>query len=63
MIGVGEDSAQLITGRTSVGVASRLGSTPVTFPGGHGGFLGDEYGPMGGKPDAFAVVLRDVLDN
>ena len=63
VIGVGEDSAQLITGRTSVGVASRLGSTPVTFPGGHGGFLGDEYGPMGGKPDAFAVVLRDVLDD
>jgi pimeloyl-ACP methyl ester carboxylesterase len=63
VIGVGEDSAQAITGRTSVGVASRLGGTPVTFPGGHGGFLGDEYGPMGGKPDAFAVVLRDVLDD
>jgi pimeloyl-ACP methyl ester carboxylesterase len=63
VIGVGEDSAQVITGRTSVAVASRLGSTPVTFPGGHGGFLGDEYGPMGGKPDAFAVVLRDVLDD
>src|ERR1700733_15437252 len=39
VIGVGEDSAQLITGRTSAGVASRLGSTPVTFPGGHGGLL------------------------
>jgi pimeloyl-ACP methyl ester carboxylesterase len=63
VIGVGEDSAQVITGRTSVGVASRLGAVPVTFPGGHGGFLGDEYGPMGGKPDAFAVVLRDVLDD
>ena len=63
VIGVGEDSAQVITGRTSAGVASRLGAAPVTFPGGHGGFLGDEYGPMGGKPDAFAVVLRDVLDD
>ena len=62
VIGVGEDSAQVVTGRTSVAVAGRLGTTPVTFPGGHGGFLGDEYGPMGGKPDAFAVVLRDVLD-
>ena len=62
VIGVGEDSAQVVTGRTSVAVAGRLGTTPITFPGGHGGFLGDEYGPMGGKPDAFAVVLRDVLD-
>ena len=63
VIGVGEDSAQVLTGRTSVAVASRLSGTPVTFPGGHGGFLGDEYGPMGGKPDAFAAVLRDVLDD
>lgn len=33
---------------------------PVTFPGGHDGFLGGEYGGMG-KPDAFAARLREVL--
>jgi pimeloyl-ACP methyl ester carboxylesterase len=62
VIGVGEDSAQVVTGRSSEGVARRLGTTPVTFPGGHGGFLGDEYGLMGGKPDAFAATLHAVLD-
>ncbi len=62
VVGVGEDSARVVTGRAAVRVAGRLGSMPVTFPGGHGGFVGDEYGPMGGKPDAFAAVLRDVLD-
>jgi hypothetical protein len=35
-------------------VAERLGTTPVTFPGGHDGFLSD--------PGAFAAVLRTVLD-
>jgi hypothetical protein len=32
----------------------------VTFPGDHGGFLGDEYG-QSGVPDEFAARLRDVL--
>jgi hypothetical protein len=44
-----------------VAVAERLGTAPVTFPGGHDGFLGGEYGGMG-KPDAFAATLRTVLD-
>jgi hypothetical protein len=42
-------------------VAARLGLEPVTFPGGHDGFLGGEYGGMG-EPDAFAAVLRQALD-
>jgi hypothetical protein len=42
-------------------VAERLGTTVVDFPGGHGGFLGGEYGQTG-KPDEFATKLRDVLD-
>ncbi len=43
-------------------VAERLGTTPVIFPGGHNGFMGDEYGPqMAGDPDAFAAKLREVL--
>ena len=39
---------------------SGLGTTPVIFPSGHGGFLGDEYGQPG-DPDAFAAKLREVL--
>ena len=44
----------------AVAVAERLGTTPVTFPSGHGGFLGGEYGQTG-EPDAFAAKLREVL--
>jgi len=43
-----------------VAVAERLGTTPVTFPSGHGGFFGGEYGQTG-EPDAFATRLRQVL--
>ena len=50
VIGVGEESAQMAAGRAGTAVAARLGTAPVTFPGGHGGFLGGEYGGMG-KPD------------
>ena len=46
--------------RGGEGVAERLGSDPVVFPGGHGGFLGDEYGQPG-DPDGFAAKLREVL--
>jgi len=62
VIGVGEESAQVVPGRASAAVAQRLGTAPVTFPGGHDGFLGGEYGGMG-KPDAFAATLRAVLDD
>ena len=41
-------------------VAERLGTKPVIFPSGHGGFLGGEYGQTG-EPEAFAAKLRDVL--
>lgn len=61
IVGVGEESGQLVTGRAAVAVAGRLGTTPVTFPGGHDGFLGGEYSGMG-KPDAFAATLRGVLN-
>ena len=40
--------------------AELLGTRPVTFPGGHGGFLGGEYGQTG-EPGAFAERLREVL--
>jgi hypothetical protein len=50
----------MLAGRAGVAVARRLGTAPVTFPGGHDGFLGGEYGGMG-EPDAFAITLRQVL--
>ena len=60
ILAVGEESGQMVAGRGAVAVAERLGTAPVTFPGGHDGFLGGEYGGMG-KPDAFAATLREVL--
>ena len=60
VIGIGEESRPFVAGRASAAVAERLGVAPVTFPGGHDGFLGGEYGRTG-KPDAFAATLRSVL--
>jgi pimeloyl-ACP methyl ester carboxylesterase len=60
VIGVGAQSGPMLAGRAAVAVAERLGTAPVTFPGGHGGFLGGEYGQTE-EPDAFAATLRDVL--
>jgi pimeloyl-ACP methyl ester carboxylesterase len=60
VIGVGAESGQMIAGRAGLAVAGRLGTPPVTFPGGHGGFLGGEYGQTG-EPDAFAATLHKVL--
>jgi pimeloyl-ACP methyl ester carboxylesterase len=60
VIAVGAESSRMLAGRAAVAVAERLGTTPVTFPGGHDGFLGGEYG-RSGHPDAFATTLRKVL--
>jgi pimeloyl-ACP methyl ester carboxylesterase len=60
VLGVGAQSGAYLAGRAAVAVAGRLGSTPVTFPGGHDGFLGGEFGSAG-EPDAFAATLRTVL--
>jgi pimeloyl-ACP methyl ester carboxylesterase len=54
LLGVGTRSGQMLAGRAAVAVADRLGTTPVTFPGGHDGFLTDT--------GAFAAVLRTALD-
>ena len=40
VVGIGADSGRLLTYRTSVALCELLGSTPVEFPGDHGGFLG-----------------------
>jgi pimeloyl-ACP methyl ester carboxylesterase len=60
VIGVGAASNGELAQRGGVAAAERLGTQAVEFPGGHGGFQGDEYG-MPGEPDAFAAKLREVL--
>ncbi len=60
VMAAGATSLGILANRASVALAERLGTTPVTFPGGHDGFLGGEYGQMG-EPDAFAIALRRVL--
>ncbi len=61
VIGVGVESGRAMAGRAATAIAERLGTEPVTFPGGHDGFLGGEYGQTG-EPDAFAATLHQVLD-
>jgi hypothetical protein len=60
MLAAGAESEGELANRGAHAVAERLGTTPVTFPGGHAGFLGGEYGQMG-EPEAFAARLREVL--
>ncbi|MEP6649065.1 MAG: alpha/beta hydrolase [Lapillicoccus sp.] len=61
VVGVGVESRNTMTGRTSVATADALGQETVEFPSHHGGFLGGEFG-YAGEPEAFAVRLREVLD-
>jgi len=61
VIAAGAESEGELANRAAVAVAERLGTTPVTFPSHHGGFLGGEYGHAG-DPDAFAATLREVLE-
>jgi pimeloyl-ACP methyl ester carboxylesterase len=60
VIAVGAGSDGELAHRGGEAVAELLGTTPVTFPGDHGGFLGGEYG-QSGVPDEFAARLREVL--
>ena len=53
VVGIGADSAGLDTYQTSMALAKLLGTSPVEFPGGHGGFIS--------HPKEFADVLRTVL--
>ena len=41
-------------------VAELLGQQPTVFPSHHGGFQGGDGG-YAGKPEAFAIRLREVL--
>jgi hypothetical protein len=53
VVGVGETSDGSLPYRTSIALAERLGTAPVRFPGGHGGYNDD--------PAAFAEKLHLVL--
>jgi pimeloyl-ACP methyl ester carboxylesterase len=53
VVGIGADSRQLLTYRTSTALCELLGGQPVEFPGDHGGFMG--------APVEFAETLRRVL--
>jgi hypothetical protein len=60
VVAAGAESEGEMAHRGAEAVAERLGTTCVTFPSNHGGFLGGEYGQMG-DPDGFAARLREVL--
>ncbi|GAA3836058.1 alpha/beta hydrolase [Sphaerisporangium flaviroseum] len=53
VVGIGVSSGGLVTYRTSTVLAELLGTSPVEFPGDHGGFME--------QPKEFAEVLRNVL--
>ncbi|GAA3637730.1 alpha/beta hydrolase [Microbacterium awajiense] len=61
VIGVGEESMKVYTGRSAIALADRLGQQATVFPSHHGGFMGGEFG-QAGQPEAFAARLREVLD-
>lgn len=60
VLAAGAESTGEMANRGAHAVAQQLGTEPVIFPSGHGGFMGGEYGQQG-EPDAFAARLRDVL--
>jgi pimeloyl-ACP methyl ester carboxylesterase len=60
VLGTGVESEGLMAYRGALAAAEQLGTTPASFPSGHGGFLGGEYGQTG-DPDGFAAKLREVL--
>ncbi|KOV80879.1 alpha/beta fold hydrolase [Nocardia sp. NRRL S-836] len=60
VIAVGEETGNAFTARTAIHTARLLGQEAVVFPSHHGGFMGGEFG-YAGKPEEFAVKLREVL--
>ena len=61
VLAAGVESEGIMAGRGAFAVAERLGTDVVVFPGGHNGFMGDEYGQPPGAPEAFAAKLREIL--
>ena len=61
VVAVGIESEKVFTGRAAAATAELLGQQATVFPSHHGGFMGGEFG-YAGEPEAFAVKLREVLD-
>ena len=53
LVAVGATSGSEIARRSAEALAERLGTSPVVFPGDHGGFMAD--------PAAFAGTIRQLL--
>ena len=60
VLGAGEASDGQMANRGAHAVAQKLGTEPVAFPGGHGGFNRSEWEPS--DPDAFAAKVHEILD-
>jgi pimeloyl-ACP methyl ester carboxylesterase len=54
VVAVGATSGEEIARRSAIALAERIGSAAVTFPGDHGGFMGD--------PAGFAAAIQRALD-
>ena len=52
-VGIGENASGQLAHETALALADRLGTRPVTFPGGHGGFFA--------HPREFAAKLDEVF--
>jgi pimeloyl-ACP methyl ester carboxylesterase len=62
VIAGGEESKGTVTWRAAEALAELLRRPLTVFPSHHGGFLGGEHG-YAGRPEAFAVRLREVLED
>jgi pimeloyl-ACP methyl ester carboxylesterase len=62
VLGVGVETGDTLTGRTTAATAETLSLPLTVFPSHHGGFLGGEHG-YAGEPEAFAARLHEVLDD
>jgi pimeloyl-ACP methyl ester carboxylesterase len=60
VLAAGKASEGQMAYRGAVAVAEQLGTKPVIFPGGHGGFNKSEWDPSGDL-EGFAAKLREVL--
>ena len=60
VVAAGAASEGQMAYRGAVAIAERLGTKPVIFPGGHGGFNKSEWDPSG-DPEGFAAKLSEVL--
>ena len=61
VLAAGDESEGILSSRGAYAAAELLGTVVEIFPGGHGGFMGGEYGQEPGKPAEFAAKLREAL--